>query len=155
MEDLARREEALPLTWPNRGLGSLPVYGTVEERDYGAWDFNTMHGCVCDSSWPVGLKAGTTQQPEYFGGNCGYRHCPTGDDPATTGVDETNCTKVVAAGGHGIGEPGNKCHVDCSNRGVCDYGSGECACFEGFYGLNCGKMSVQATQAAKAGNGAK
>jgi hypothetical protein len=75
-----------------------------------------------------------------------YRHCPTGDDPGTPGVDETNCTKVVARGGHGIGEVGNKCHVDCSNRGVCDYITGECACFEGFYGLNCGKMSVFAKQ---------
>ena len=35
MEDLARTSEALPLTLPNRGLGTFPVYGTVEDREYG------------------------------------------------------------------------------------------------------------------------
>ena len=45
-----------------------------------------------------------------------------------------------------MGRPGNKCHVDCSNRGICDYKLGECSCFEGFYGPNCAKMSVLATQ---------
>lgn len=27
---------------------------------------------------------------------------------------------------------GTKENVECSNRGYCDYGSGECACLEGF-----------------------
>jgi hypothetical protein len=26
-----------------------------------------IYGCVCDSSWTVGLASGQTQQPEYFG----------------------------------------------------------------------------------------
>ena len=55
---------------------------------------------------------------------------------------------MTAAGGFGVGQVGNKCHVDCSNRGLCDYGTGTCACFEGFYGDNCGKMSVLAEQGA-------
>lgn len=37
-----------------------------------------------------------------------------------------------------VGAVGNKCHVDCSNRGTCDYTSGECECFKGFMGANCG-----------------
>mmetsp|Transcript_27529 Transcript_27529/g.55422 ORF Transcript_27529/g.55422 Transcript_27529/m.55422 type:complete len:480 (-) Transcript_27529:71-1510(-) len=150
MEDLARTEDALPLSWPNRALP--PAYGTAAQRPYGAWDYQTMHGCVCDSSWSVGLKAGQTQEAEYFGGNCGYRHCPTGDDPRTTSVDETNCTKVAAPGGKGVGEVGNKCHVDCSNRGECDFGTGQCECFEGFYGANCGLMSVRAKQKDEEGS---
>ena len=64
-------------------------------------------------------------------------HCPSGDDPRTS-VVETDCWNVTASGGFGIGEDGNKCHVDCSNRGLCDYKTGTCACFEGFFGANCG-----------------
>lgn len=66
--------------------------------------------------------------------------CPTGDDPMTT-VDETDCTGKLAPGGVGTGQTGNKCHVDCSNRGKCDYVTGTCACFSGFYGSNCGSLS--------------
>jgi len=32
---------------------------------------------------------------------------------------------------------GNKCHVDCSNRGICDYNTGRCQCFDDHYGDNC------------------
>lgn len=32
-----------------------------------------MYGCVCDSSWTVGLGDGETQEPEWFGPDCSYR----------------------------------------------------------------------------------
>jgi hypothetical protein len=111
-----------------------------------------MFGCVCDSSWEVGLGKGQTQEPEYFGADCSLRRCPTGDDPRTISVDETNCTGVVAFGGFARGKKGNKCHVDCSNRGSCDYLTGECSCYEGYYGENCGLMSVFAHQERKGVN---
>lgn len=62
------------------------------------------------------------------------------------GIDETNCTGKLAKGGHGVGGPGNLCHVDCSNRGTCNFKDGTCSCYEGFYGDNCGLMSERATQ---------
>lgn len=34
--------------------------------------------------------------------------------------------------------------VDCSNRGLCDYFSGTCTCFEGYYGLACEYKSALA-----------
>ena len=34
-------------------------------------------------------------------------------------------------------EYGNKCHVECSNRGLCDNKVGVCACFRGFHGNAC------------------
>jgi hypothetical protein len=35
------------------------------------------------------------------------------------------------------GQLGNLCHVDCSNRGICDYSTGKCACFQGSWGEAC------------------
>mgnify|MGYP000441956216 CR=1 FL=1 len=58
--------------------------------------------------------------------------CVTGDDPGTRNVTETDCEGVNG------GEPGNLCHVDCSNRGTCDHSDGTCKCIEGYQGLNCG-----------------
>ena len=37
----------------------------------------------------------------------------------------------------GYGKLGNKCHVECSNRGVCDHSNGICRCFNGFTGVAC------------------
>ena len=72
-------------------------------------------------------------------------HCPSGDDPMTR-HDETDCTNVTATGGRGIGQQGNLCHVDCANRGMCDYLSGVCTCFAGFYGADCTLYSALATR---------
>ena len=38
----------------------------------------------------------------------------------------------------------NKCHVDCSNRGLCNHANGQCKCFKGFYGENCALKSALA-----------
>lgn len=37
------------------------------------WDEDKVFGCVCDSSWAVGLGSGDTQEPEWFGPDCSYR----------------------------------------------------------------------------------
>jgi len=58
-----------------------------------------------------------------------------------TTIDETDCSGKTAPEGFGVGAAGNKCHVDCSNRGICDYSSGVCSCFSGFYGSNCDSLS--------------
>ena len=33
-------------------------------------------------------------------------------------------------------------HVECSNRGLCDSGSGLCSCFKGFSGEACEKFNT-------------
>lgn len=38
--------------------------------DTKAWDWDVMHGCLCDSSWAVGYNTGETQLAEYFGADC-------------------------------------------------------------------------------------
>ncbi|KAH9117001.1 hypothetical protein LEN26_005523 [Aphanomyces euteiches] len=105
------------------------------------WDQDRIYGCVCDSPWTVGLQSGEVQASEWFGSDCSLTHCPSGDDPMTT-ANELDCTNVKAPGGVGTGASGNLCFVECSNRGICDYTTGLCQCFEGFYGSNCGTLST-------------
>ena len=92
----------------------------------------------------MGLGPGQSQEPEWFGPSCSLRHCPSGDDPYTTHVDETNGTNATAAGGYGLGRSGNLLHVDCANRGKCDYDTGECSCWMGSYGHDCTLRSALA-----------
>jgi len=110
--------------------------------DRGAWDKDAMRQCVCDSSWKVGYTRGTRQASEWFGADCSLKRCPSGDDPHTT-VDERNCylQNQLDPSWPEKGMWGNMCHVDCSNRGTCDYKTGKCSCYEGYYGLNCGSTS--------------
>lgn len=136
MKRLAVSLEALPLST------SRIDYISLNATNMRSWDGDLGHSCVCDSSWPVGLLSGETQQAEYFGPTCEKRRCPSGDDPNTRNIDETDCEGKSQTGGTtGMKEPGrfgNKCHVDCSNRGSCNYDTGVCTCFSGFMGDNCG-----------------
>jgi hypothetical protein len=119
------------------------VYGrTPLSRDTVAWDYDTMYGCVCDSSWPVGLEWGEWQKAEWHGPDCSQKRCPMGDDPVTK-ANETDCKGVTPTGSTESGKEGNGCVVECSNRGVCVYeeGIGTCKCFEGFLGENCDTLS--------------
>lgn len=134
MKRLASQTDALPLS-------AATTYTGAEETT--TWDENKIYGCVCDSSWVVGLASGQVQEPEWFEPDCSKRRCPTGDDPNTAAV-ETDCYNVPAAGGFGTGAAGNLCHVDCSNRGTCDHLTGKCKCWTGFYSENCALKDVLA-----------
>ena len=135
MKRMATMTDALPLSAATTYTGA---------EDTTTWDENKIYGCVCDSSWTVGLSSGATQQAEYFGPDCSMRRCPSGDDPRSITVDETDCYQKVADGGFGTGEQYNKCHVDCSNRGTCDFTTGKCKCHTGFHGTTCGTVSTNA-----------
>ena len=134
MEDLAGDSEAFPLS-----TSVATTYGSFSTKGTTTWDQDIVYGCVCDSSWPVGLGSGETQLAEWFGSGCSLRRCPSGDDPLTS-VDDTDCNGTSSNGASTsapVGSSGNKCHVECSNRGLCDHESGVCNCFAGFYGSAC------------------
>ncbi|ETV84349.1 hypothetical protein, variant [Aphanomyces astaci] len=58
VSDWSASTSALPLSTPTT---------------YSQWDANRIYGCVCDSSWPVGLGAGDTRVAEWFGADCSLR----------------------------------------------------------------------------------
>eukprot|EP01035_Chromulina_nebulosa_P018855 gene18855-24640_t len=122
-------------------------YGTASSILNKAWDYDVVYGCACDSTWRVGFGANETQLPEYFGADCSLKHCPSGDNPFTP-KDEENCHDVSQAGAPGrfTGLVNNRCHIDCANRGICDYSSGTCKCFEGSYGDNCAQVPNNGTR---------
>ena len=115
---------------------ALPISSTVVDYDASvAFDSDRIFGCVCDSSWAVGLGDGEVQEAEWFGPHCGFRHCPTGDNPATK-ADETNCSGING------GSANNLCLVECASQGDCDHRTGACECREGFGGENCATKLV-------------
>ncbi|CEG47122.1 Teneurin-1 and related extracellular matrix proteins, contain EGF-like repeats [Plasmopara halstedii] len=86
MRELAAEVSAFPLSPSTKYEGDVAAT---------TWDQDRIHGCLCDSGWPVGLGAGESQLSQYFGPDCSRMHCPSGDDPMTA-VDETDCEGVVA-----------------------------------------------------------
>ena len=138
---LATMYEAHPL----RNSTSSDHTYYAQEVDGDTWDAKSVMGCLCDSSWAVGLGAGETQLAEFFGPACQFRRCPSGDDPTSSLIDETDCynknqlSNVTTE----LGAEGNLCHHDCSGRGTCDYNTGTCTCFPGVKGANCGTLLTE------------
>jgi hypothetical protein len=138
MSMLSSIYEAFPL----RATASNERYFYEAAVDSSTWDGDLSMGCVCDSGWRVGLGNGETQLAEFFGPACEFRRCPSGDDPTTPSVNETDCSGKSQVTGilSGVGEDGNLCHYECSGRGKCDYQTGVCKCYPGVEGPNCGRL---------------
>ena len=58
---MATMTNALPLS-------NATTYAGYESTH--TWDEDMVYGCVCDSSWTVGLGSGEVQEPEWFGNDC-------------------------------------------------------------------------------------
>lgn len=66
MREIAQLDYGVPLVSIKVAKKSVE-YGYDEDI---AWDADIVHGCVCDSSWSVGLGSTDTQLAEYFGADC-------------------------------------------------------------------------------------
>lgn len=71
-------------------------------------------------AWDSGIHFGCKCDLGFRGDDCSLVECPSGLDP--------------------LGWRGNNDGEDCSGRGLCDYGSGECTCFTGYAGVDCSKV---------------
>jgi hypothetical protein len=74
-------------------------------------------GRVYDAPWDAMKHVGCLCDAGYRGPACDQQECPSGADP--------------------LSGYGNEAGRDCSGRGICDYSSGICACFTGFFGTRC------------------
>lgn len=77
----------------------------------GPYDANKQMGCLCD----LGFR----------GPDCSMIECPSGADPL--GPDDAGVAQTEGR--------------DCSGRGICNYGSGQCECFRGYFGERCETQS--------------
>lgn len=123
------------------------------------WHKRTLLVCVAcpdGSTTSVTLAATDSAATSAYNGQNIYFNSGTGSGQGSTISSYDSSTKIatltdtlttaVASGtGYSIngGAAGNLCHVDCSNKGQCDHGSGECTCYEGFYGINCANKQTQ------------
>jgi hypothetical protein len=86
----------------------------------------------CSGHGTCGASDKCTCFPNWTGADCAGRKCAYGlswvaAPNALSGLD------VPAAGGLG----GRHAYTECSSRGICERGSGECRCFEGYEGKGC------------------
>lgn len=75
-------------------------------------------------AWDAGIYFGCKCSVGFRGEDCSMRECPSGSDPE--------------------GAEGNNSGRDCSGRGLCDYSSGECACFPGYTSHDCSTKTALA-----------
>lgn len=95
---------------------SAPMYVSgVDEHD----EHNSVSytGARYNDAWDANHQYGCKCDKQYRGGDCSEKECPSQADV--------------------MGGAGNTVGMDCSGRGICDYKTGLCDCFRGYYGVAC------------------
>lgn len=107
---------ACPNDCSGHGVCQSELYFAQDAAAAAAPSSYTYGGFDAESAY--GCKCDTG----FRGADCAQRECPSGADPMK---------------GDG-GEEG----MDCSGRGLCDYTTGVCKCFKGFFGERCEELST-------------
>merc|ERR1711916_414250 len=71
-------------------------------------------GAMYDSAWDSKRASGCNCDAGFRGPDCSLKECPSGDDP-------------LGGAGRSKGRP-------CSGRGTCNFETGTCTCYMGYYG---------------------
>jgi len=100
--------------WPEKHLAAKAGLGTNVGFAAGQYQYS--------KPWDAMKHVGCYCDPGFRGPACELQECPTGTDP--------------------LDGYGNEAGRDCSGRGQCDYSSGICSCFSGFFGTKCQYQST-------------
>lgn len=112
------------------GLASAQAYCPNGCSGHGTCQANPKDTCLCftereshhnrDGSVSSGTVS-TNFESAWTGADCSLRTCPRGYAWAATPQSDNNHKQLI----------------ECSGKGTCDRKSGECACYDGFWGEGC------------------
>lgn len=105
--------------------GDCNGHGICQSQRYFVQDAvvgTSISDVTFDKSFDAELSYGCKCDNGFRGPDCSQRECPSGPDP--------------------LGGDGGNEGMDCSGRGSCDYGTGTCKCFKGFFGERCEEQTT-------------